>query len=183
MSYNITVKEGNLLSEPEATFIVNSTNTKLLLSHGVSMAFKLHCGIKLQKEMLARIKNLQFALKKGDVVATSPCDASNFKYALHAVIVEFSRDIEDKEKLPTIKTVYDALKNIESYMIWHSKEKKEQKIKLVLPLMGCGLSGLNKGSIIGLYKSFFLREVFFDCEVVIYGYTREDYDMINEILI
>jgi O-acetyl-ADP-ribose deacetylase (regulator of RNase III) len=183
MSYKITVKEGNLLEEQDATFVVNSTNTKLLLSHGVSMAFKFHCGIALQKEMIARIKKLDFSPKKGDVIATSSCEATNFKYALHATIVEFSREVEGAEKFPTIKTIYDALKNIESYMMWYSKEKKAKNIKLVLPLLGCGLSGLSKGSVIGLYKSFFLREVFFDCEVVIYGYTREDYNLINEILI
>ncbi len=183
MSYSVTVKQGNLLDEQDATFIVNTTNTKFILSHGVSMAFKLHCGIKLQKEMISRIKKFDFAPVKGDVIATSSCEAPNFKYALHVAIIEFSKDVEGEEKFPTFKTIYNALKNIESYMKWYTKNKKDERVKLVLPLMGCGMSGLDKSSVIGLYKSFFLREVSFDCEVVIYGYSQADYEMIIKILI
>jgi len=45
MPYSIVIKQGNLLSE-EADFIVNASNTKLILGSGVSMAFKRHCGKK-----------------------------------------------------------------------------------------------------------------------------------------
>lgn len=37
MSYSLFVKQGNLLSEEQATFIVNASNTKLILGSGVSM--------------------------------------------------------------------------------------------------------------------------------------------------
>ena len=51
MSYQISIKQGNLLDEENATFIVNASNTRLILGSGVSMAFKRHCGIELQKVM------------------------------------------------------------------------------------------------------------------------------------
>jgi len=52
MGYKCIIKQGNLLNEENATFVVNASNTKLLLGSGVSMAFLRHCGRCLQEEML-----------------------------------------------------------------------------------------------------------------------------------
>ena len=52
MSYTFTVTQGDLLQEEGTTFIVNASNTRLILGIGVSMAFKEHCGNVLQQEML-----------------------------------------------------------------------------------------------------------------------------------
>lgn len=35
MNYKITIKEGNLLAEKDATFIVNASNTTMILGSGV----------------------------------------------------------------------------------------------------------------------------------------------------
>lgn len=180
MSYQITVKQGNLLNEYNATFIVNASNTKLLLGSGVSMAFKRHCGLELQKEMTAQLEKLDTPLKKGDVVATSSGSATNFKYALHVAVMDYNKSIRGEEKLPTIEVIKSALLNIESYIEWYSREKSNKNIKLVLPLMGCGVGGLDKIDVVELYKSFFLRESRFDCEVIIYGYNIEDYKLIKK---
>ncbi|MDF1874111.1 macro domain-containing protein [Sulfurimonas sp. SAG-AH-194-I05] len=59
MAYKLSVKQGNLLDEEEATFIVNASNTKLILGSGVSMAFKRHCGHKLQQEIFKSLKNIE----------------------------------------------------------------------------------------------------------------------------
>ncbi len=37
MAYHLNIKQGNLLEEKDATFIVNASNTRLLLGSGVSM--------------------------------------------------------------------------------------------------------------------------------------------------
>jgi len=76
MPYSIVVKQGNLLSE-EADFIVNASNTKLILGSGVSMAFKRHCGIELQNEMNSLLNSIDGELAQGDVVATSSGMAGN----------------------------------------------------------------------------------------------------------
>jgi hypothetical protein len=47
--------------------------------------------------------------------------------------------------------------------------------------MGCGVGGLDKLEVIKLYKSFFQKEIDFECEVVIYGYTQEDFQLIKSI--
>ena len=181
MSYLVIIKQGNLLKEPNATFIVNASNTRLLLGSGVSMAFKRHCGNELQQEMRAKLESLGYVLHKGDVVATSSGKATNFKYTLHAAIMDYNPGKRGDEKLPTLTDIFKVLNNIESYLRWYVEEKNNQKVKLVLPLMGCGVGGLDKHEVIKLYKSFFQREVDFECEVVIYGYTQEDMQLIQSI--
>ena len=74
-----------------------------------------------------------------------------------------------------------ALQNIENYLLWYAKNKSNS-MKLVLPLMGCGVGGLDKASVIKLYRNFFTRQVDINCVVVIYGYSIEDYQQISKIL-
>ena len=78
---------------------------------------------------------------------------------------------------PTIQIIHESLKNIELYLKWYSEISS--KMKLVLPLMGCGVGGLDKEQVIQVYKMFFSRHVDFECEVVIYGYSHEDYELIK----
>ena len=178
MAYKLSVKQGNLLSEEEATFIVNASNTKLILGSGVSMAFKRHCVHELQQEMLKSLENIEGRLNKGDVVATSSGKATNFIYALHVAIMDYNSGVKYDEKLPTLHIIQLALQNIENYIKWYWNEKKKP-IKLVLPLMGCGVGGLSKVDVIKLYSDFFNRNIETECNVVIYGYDRSDYELIK----
>jgi len=178
MAYKCIAKQGNLLNEEDATFIVNASNTSLLLGSGVSMAFKKHCGISLQKEMATQLEKLKEPLQKGDVVITSSQEAKNFKYALHVAVMDYNRGVRGDEKLPSIQDMSNALENIEAYVSWYVKKVSQEKIKLVLPLMGCGVGGLDKKELVLLYKNFFKRECDFQCSVIIYGYNIEDYKLI-----
>ncbi|MGB5966491.1 MAG: macro domain-containing protein [Sulfurimonadaceae bacterium] len=92
MSYMCTVKQGDLLTEEDATFIVNASNMRLVLGSGVSRAFREHCAKALQDEMLESLENMRKPLRQGDVIATSPGAALNFKYALHAAIMNYDAD-------------------------------------------------------------------------------------------
>ena len=181
MAYQITVKQGNLLAEKGAAFIVNASNTRLLLGSGVSMAFKRHCGHALQNEMDKALEQTGGEFTQGDVVATSGGNAANFSYALHAAVMNYNKGIKADQKFPTIEVIETALQNIENYLLWYAKHKSKE-MKLVLPLLGCGVGGLKKGEVISLYKRFFSREVPFECEVVVYGYTDEDYRMVKKDL-
>jgi len=178
MGYKLFVKQGNLLLEEEATFIVNASNTKLILGSGVSMAFKRHCGNELQSEMLNSLANIEGILNKGDVVATSSAKATNFIYSLHVAVMDYNHGVKYDEKVPTLNIIQLALKNIENYIQWYfSKTKKP--IKLVLPLMGCGVGGLSKVDVVNLYSEFFNRNIEAECNVVIYGYDRSDDELIK----
>ncbi len=182
MGYKCIVKQGNLLSEEDATFIVNASNTKLLLGSGVSMAFTRHCGRKLQEEMLQSLTKIGESLEQGDVVATSSGDALNFKYALHAAVMNYNIGINRKDKTPTLDVIQRSLINIEGYLEWYADKNNNKSMKLVLPLMGCGVGGLDKVDVTKLYHDFFMKEISFECMVVIYGYTQEDYELIRKII-
>ena len=180
MDYTYKVKQGDLLQEENATFIVNASNTRLILGTGVSMAFKAHCGVKLQQEMLEVYQKVEKPIAQGTVFATSSGAATNFKYTLHASVMNYNQGTRYAEKIPTLETIQEILANIEGYLEWYA-QKSDNSMKLVLPLMGCGVGGLEKEAVIKAYKTFFEREVTFDCEVVVYGYLEEDYKLITSI--
>ncbi len=181
MPYTCTVKQGNLLDEESATFIVNASNTTMVLGSGVSAAFREKCGVILQQEMSSKLKSLNQKLQKGDVIATSSGEASNFKYALHAAVMDYNQGTRGKDKFPTIEDIETILINIEPYLQWYSDHHPEETITLVLPLMGCGVGGLDKQKVLESYHDFFQKDVAFNCQVIIYGYSDEDYKLAKEI--
>lgn len=103
MAYELQQVTGNIVKF-EADFIVNASNTKLILGSGVSMAFKRHCGIELQHEM-DEVRVKLKSIKQGDVVATSSGMASNFKYTLHAAVMNYAMGVNQKGKKPLLKTI------------------------------------------------------------------------------
>ena len=173
---------GNLVTEPDATFIVNASNTQLLLGSSVSMAFKRHCGRELEEEMQRKLESIDGGVHHGDVVATSAGKATNFRYALHAAVMNYAPGVRHDAKKPTLDTIRTILENIEPYLEWFAAHHAPQ-MKLVLPLLGCGVGGLDKREVLSLYRTFFEREVAYACEVVVYGYSAEDYAMIKNMLL
>lgn len=183
MSYKITIKQGNIVEEPNAGFIVNASNTKLLLGSGVSMAFKRHCGAELQNEMTRLLHSKQCVIKQGKVCATLVKNIPNFRVVLHAIVMNYNNGANKNSKAPTLKTIQSILENLESYLYdYYNFYPEKEKRKLVLPLLGCGVGGLNKSDVINIYKHFFNRTVDIDCEVVIYGYTKADYELILKLI-
>ena len=178
VGYDCRVKHGNLLTEQHATFIVNASNTKLLLGSGVSMAFKRHCGKVLQDEMSQKFQQIG-TLHKGDVVATSSGDAKKFKYALHAAVMDYNQGVKAHKKNPTYDDIVTILQNIESYVLWYIQTHPHEVPKVVLPLLGCGVGGLNTEKVIQLYKTFFCRDVSFLCDIIMYGHSVQDYEALQ----
>jgi len=181
MSYLISAKKGNLLNE-KSDFLVNPSNTKLILGSGVSLAFKRKCGIKLQIGLDSILnKAVNNELKQGDVVITSSYDADNFKYALHAAVMNYNQGVRGDNKKPKIDTIHKILYNIEKYLIAQANETN-RPTKVAIPLIGCGVGGLDKKEVLSLYKDFFMRDVEMECNVVVYGYSENDYNKILDIL-
>lgn len=180
MGYKLHIKHGNLINE-KADFIINASNTKLILGSGVSMAFKRHCGVNLEQEMQKVLQSIGNELLPGDVVATSSGKAKNFKYALHAAVMNYNQCVKYKEKKPTLRTIEKALHNIENYLEWYAKNRSST-MKIALPLLGCGVGGLDKNEVVELYRSFFSKKTHFDCTVIIYGYNMKDYELIKSVL-
>ncbi len=183
MGYKITIKQGNLLNESEATFIVNASNTRMILGSGVSMAFKRKYGLALQNEMSEKLNTLNKELEPGEIIKTSAINSSQFLNVLHVAIINYNKKSQIKQKNPTLHTIEKSLIEIEKHVSEFVKKEKSRRVKLVMPLMGCGVDGLNKRELITVYRDFFKRDQSFDCEVVIYGYTIEDYQIIEQIIL
>ncbi len=181
MPYTLTARMGNLVTEPDATFVVNASNTQLLLGSGVSMAFKRHCGSGLEAEMQRRLDAIDGGICPGDVIATSSGEATNFRYALHAAVMNYDPGVRRHEKFPTLDIIRTILENIEPYLSWYAAHHSPQ-MKLVLPLLGCGAGGLDKREVLGVYREFFARDAVYACEVVVYGYGAEDYGVIQDAI-
>jgi len=161
MPYTCIIKQGNLLNEENATFIVNASNTTLVLGSGVSAAFRKKCGMRLEEEMFSKLRSLEQKLHKGDVIATSSGDTNNFKYALHAAVMDYNQGVNGKGKLPVINDIKTILSNIEPYLQWYADNHEGEAVKLVLPLMGCGVGGLDKKEVLETYKTYFQKDVSF----------------------
>jgi len=174
MAYEFQAVTGNIVLF-DADFIVNASNTKLILGSGVSMAFKRHCGLRLQQEM-DNVRNesiqRQIPIQQGDVVATSSGEAINFKYALHAAVINYDKGVSQSVSKPSLQTIETILLNTEPYLQWFI-EKFRAPSTVVFPYLGCGVGGLNKVDIQGLFESFAQRKVLFDATIKLCDYVNK----------
>ena len=180
MSYTLHIKQGDI-TKVSADFVVNASNTSLILGSGVSMAFKRHCGHLLQQQMNEALHSIGHPLAPGDVVATAAGKAANFRYVLHVAVINYNRSISKGNKYPTLQTVETSLHNIEAYLQWYY-ERHKKRITLAIPLLGCGIGGLEKEKVIACYNDFFSRNTTFQCNVIVIGYTEEDYRLLTKLL-
>ncbi len=176
---HIVIKEGNLLNEPNGTFIVNPSNTILALGSGVSGAFRQKCGEGLQRAMNEALQ--KFApLHKGDVVLTKGCEALDFEWIMHVAVMDYSGGAIASDVTPIYSDIQKALENMEK-IFGRYAQKHSKKIKVVLPLMGTGVGGLDKRKVAELYREFFFRPRDYELEVVIYGHSRSDAALLDAV--
>jgi len=188
IKYNLIIKKGNLVLENNADFIVNASNTNLILGSGVSMSFFRHCGHELQlqmNELLSEIHSSGYLLKKGDVVPTKSGKATNFKHALHVAMIDGNRGVHFTKTRPTINDIRKSLVNIEKTIIEYAQIHDKNEVSLVLPLLGCGVGGLNKKDVVEEYKIFFLSPKPISsssilCNLIVYVLSDEDMELLHK---
>ena len=171
ISYEVSIKRGDLLDE-KADILVNPSNTLMLLGSGVSMAFFCRCGGgKLECLMQEKLKNSH--LKPGEVIKTIS-NNENFTHIFHAAVLNYT--FKNLPKYPNLDVIKNILNNIDNEILRYGKFD----IKLGIPLIGCGIGGLNKKEVINLYKKHFIKNnnANIKCKVVICGYTKEDFNLI-----
>ena len=175
ISYKLFTKQGDLLTA-KADFAVNPSNTAMLLGSGVSMAFKRSCGVMLEKYMQDALKN-RGVINQGDVIKT----ASNYKISHMFYMLQWWTILKkNKPKVPTIQTIKEILQNLQQILLL----EQEDHLTLALPLIGCGIGGLEKSEVVLEYKNFFLYQKNADkkCDVMVYGYNQSDFELIEQIL-
>jgi len=168
---NLTIKYGNLIKEP-GTFIVNASNTELTLGSGVSKAFREHCGGSPFQQELYEIKERIGKLEQGDVVLSGSGLATNFRYALHVAVMNYTDDT--KPAFPTYGHIKTALDNLLRIIEEKVSGEHIEHPKVVIPLLGCGTGGLKKEKVYLMIRSAFMRSGL-DLEVVVYLHDKMDY--------
>jgi O-acetyl-ADP-ribose deacetylase (regulator of RNase III) len=166
MGYSFSEIKGDIV-KCDADFLVNASNTNLKLGSGVSMSFKRHCGAGLQKEMddIKKQANLaELQVKQGDVLATSSGESTNFKFSLHAIVMDYSTSVSQKDAKPTLQIIQNILLNTEPYIDWLWCIRQQQ-VSIVFPYLGCGVGGLDKHEVRKVFEAFVQRDVEFECEV------------------
>lgn len=169
------IKYGNLIQET-SDFIVNASNTELILGSGVSKAFRQHCGGSFFQQRLYELK-AQYIQKfgrihQGDVVVSDSGTAKNFKYSLHVAIMDYTNNTQSP--YPTYKHIDKALKNILYTVDEVSIKENIKKPKITIPLLGTGTGGLKKEKVYLIIKKLLCKSVY-DVEVIIYFYTKKDF--------
>lgn len=160
IEYRLNIKTNNVV-EQHVDFIVNASNTKLRLGSGVSMCFAKHCGESLQEEMSTLLKEVEqsgYFLKKGDVIPTSSADATNFMHAFHAVTIDSNQRTNWREPRTTLDDVKQALCNVECILNEYCKLYSKEDLSLAIPLLGCGVGGLDKKDVLSIYQEFFIKD-------------------------
>ncbi|MDH4943887.1 macro domain-containing protein [Sulfurimonas sp. C5] len=167
----IKIKYGNLVEE-QSTFIVNASNTELQLGSGVSRAFYEQCGGSSFQEELNELKKNFNTIRQGDVLISSSGTATNFQYALHIAVMNYSDPT--KSPLPTYEHIKNALKNTINIVNEKIENEHIENPKLVIPLLGCGVGGLEKEKVFSIIKKSF-EQTDMDLEVIIYLHNQKDY--------
>ena len=149
------------ISKETGDYVVNPSNTVLSLGSGVSGVLKRMCP-ELQNVMWEWL-NRNGYLNPGEIAVTPyPCD--EFDYAIHAAVMDYRN--ESKQVNPTYDRIEQICKNISKFL--NGKE-----VKVITPLLGTGVGGLEKEKVYKIMKRFFEN---LKSEVILVVPRKEDYD-------
>jgi len=132
----IQIRYGNLVKS-KSDFIVNASNTELILGSGVSRAFRKHCGELYQQKVYEDRRRYRFQygeIRQGDVVSGGTGTAKNFQFALHVAVMNFSDS--SLSSYPTKKLIMRGLKNVRASVEALSQSNGIQNPSLAIPLVG-----------------------------------------------
>ena len=160
-----TLKFGDI-SKEKGDYVVNPSNTVLSLGSGVSGVLKRMCP-ELQNVMWEWL-NRNGYLNPGDIAITPyPCE--EFEYVIHAAVMDY-RD--------NAKKVAPDLYRIETICEKISFLFKDENVKIITPLLGTGVGGLNKKEVYKIMKKYFSN---IKADVILVIHNKKDYE--NLILI
>ena len=149
------------ISKEKGDYVVNPSNTVLSLGSGVSGVLKRMCP-ELQNVMWEWL-NRNGYLNPGDIAITPyPCE--EFKYAIHAAVMDY-RD-NAKEINPTYKRIESICKKVANIL-------GDEEVKIITPLLGTGVGGLDKREVYKIMKKNF-KDV--KAKVILVVHKKEDYD-------
>ena len=150
----------NDISKEKGDYIINPSNTVLSLGSGVSGILRRMCP-ELQNIMREYLNKNGF-LNPGDIAITIyPCEEYN--YAIHAAIMDY-RD-GAKNVMPNYDRIEKICKNIALFL-------DEKRVKVLTPLLGTGVGGLDKEKVYKIMKKYFEK---IKSEIILVVHKKEDF--------
>ena len=149
------------ISKERGDYVVNPSNTILSLGSGVSGVLKRMCP-ELQNVMWEWL-NRNGYLNPGDIAITPyPCD--EFEYVIHAAVMDYR---ENAFKIaPDYERIEKICKNI-SFLLG------SEEVKIITPLLGTGVGGLDKEKVYKIMKKYFEN---IKAEVILIVHNTKDYE-------
>jgi len=154
------------IKKERGEYVVNPSNTVLSLGSGVSGVLKIMCP-ELQNVMWEYLNRNGF-LNPGDVAVT-PYPCNEFDYAIHAAVMDY-RDNALKIE-PDFKRIEMICKKI-AFLL------KDEEVKVITPLLGTGVGGLDKEKVYKIMKKYFLP---IKAEVILVVHNKKDYEKLTLI--
>jgi len=154
------------IKKEKGDYIVNPSNTVLSLGSGVSGVLKMMCP-ELQNVMWEYLNRNGF-LNPGDIAIT-PYPCSEFKYAIHAAVMDYRENALKIE--PDFKRIEMICKKI-AFLL------NNKDVKVITPLLGTGIGGLDKEKVFKIMKRYFLP---IKAEVILIIHNKKDYEKLIKI--
>ena len=155
-----SIKFGDISNE-RGEYVVNPSNTILSLGSGVSGVLKRMCP-ELQNVMWEYI-NRNGYLNPGDIAITPyPCE--EFDYVIHAAVMDY-RDNAIQIN-PDLERIEKICKKI-AFLF------KDKDVKIITPLLGTGVGGLDKVEVYKIMKKYFEN---IKADVILIVHNKTDYE-------
>ena len=149
------------ISKETGEYVVNPSNTVLSLGSGVSGVLKRMCP-ELQNVMWEWL-NRNGYLNPGDIAIT-PYPCKEFEYVIHAAVMDYRN--EALRVNPDLERIERICKNIAKFL-------SDKKTKVITPLLGTGVGGLDKTEVYKIMRQHFDN---INAEVILVVHKKEDYD-------
>ena len=151
------------IKDQRGDYIVNPSNTILELGSGVSGVLRMMCP-ELQ-DVMNEYLNRNGYLNPGDIAVT-PYPCKEFKWAIHAAVMDYRKDAQVNPDYERIKKI---CKNISEFL-----DKKETKV--ITPLLGTGVGGLDKKKVFDIMKKYFFP---IKADVILVVHKKSDFNLIQ----
>jgi len=153
------------IKNQKGDYIVNPSNTILKLGSGVSGVLRIMCP-ELQ-DVMKEYLNRNGYLNPGDIAITPyPCEG--FKWVIHAAVMDYKRGAIQVN--PDYERIEKICKNISEFL-------DEKKVKVITPLLGTGVGGLDKKKVFNIMKKYFFP---LKADVILVVHKKNDFDLIQD---
>jgi len=151
------------IKEQKGDYIVNPSNTILSLGSGVSGVLRMMCP-ELQ-DVMNEYLNRNGYLNPSDIAVT-PYPCKEFKWAIHAAVMDYRNNAIEVN--PDYERIEKICKNISEFL-------DEKEAKVITPLLGTGVGGLDKKKVFNIMKKYFLP---LKVDVILVVHKKSDFNLI-----